>query len=191
MPTASARAPTRPSTASFPGDDLFSALRPRGLPIGNLTSQFWSNCYMNPLDQFVKRQLRCPAWLRYVDDMAAFSDSKQQLWEWKAAILERLQSLRLTVHEESAQVAPVACGIPWLGFVIYPTHRRLKARKAVESTRRIGAAFHAWQQGRSTFADFDAVVQGWINHVRYADTWGLRRQVLERFVWTPPPKNDF
>jgi hypothetical protein len=46
--------------------------------------------------------------------MAVFSDSKPRLWEWKAAIVERLQSLRLTVHEESAQVAPVASGIPWL-----------------------------------------------------------------------------
>ena len=64
----------------FPGDDLLAACRPRGLPIGNLTSQFWSNCYMNPLDQFVKRELRCPAYLRYVDDMALFSDSKQRAW---------------------------------------------------------------------------------------------------------------
>ncbi len=43
----------------FPGDDLFAVNRPRGLPIGNLTSQFWANCYMNPFDHFVQRQLRC------------------------------------------------------------------------------------------------------------------------------------
>ena len=88
----------------FPGDDLFTICRPRGLPIGNLTSQFWSNCYLNPLDQFVKRELRCAAYLRYVDDMALFSGSKRELWEWKSAILERLQSLRLTIHEGAAQV---------------------------------------------------------------------------------------
>jgi retron-type reverse transcriptase len=54
----------------FPGDDLFTPLRPRGLPIGNLTSQFWSNCYLDPFDHFVKRELRCGAYLRYVDDCA-------------------------------------------------------------------------------------------------------------------------
>ena len=43
----------------FPGDDLFAVLRPRGLPIGNLTSQFWANVYLNPFDHFVKRTLRC------------------------------------------------------------------------------------------------------------------------------------
>jgi len=94
----------------FPGDDLWAACRPRGLPIGNLTSQFWSNCYMNPLDQFVTREMRCGAYLRYVDDMALFSDSKAALWEFKAGIVERLRRLRLTVHEGSAQAAPVAAG---------------------------------------------------------------------------------
>ncbi len=144
----------------FPGDDLWAALRPRGLPIGNLTSQFWSNCYLNPLDQFIRRQLRCFGYLRYVDDMALFSDSKRQLWEWKAAIVERLQRLRLTVHGGSAQVMPVASGVPWLGFVVHPTHRLLKARKAVEATRHLGERFGAWQSGAISFAEFDASVQG-------------------------------
>lgn len=169
----------------FPGDDLLAACRPRGLPIGNLTSQFWSNCYLNPLDQFVVRSLRCPAYVRYVDDMALFSDSKAQLWECRAAIIERLQRLRLTIHTECAQVQPVNAGIPWLGFVVYPGHRRLKARKAIEATRRLTARLDDWQAGRISFGEFDASVQGWINHVRYADTWGLRQHVLGRLTWNP------
>lgn len=171
--------------AWFPGDDLLAVCRPRGLPIGNLTSQFWSNCYLHPLDQFIKRGLSCPAYLRYVDDMALFADSKAQLWEWKRAVIERLGRLRLTVHENAAQVVPVAAGIPWLGFVVYPTHRRVKARKVVQGTRRLASRFDAWRAGRISFAEFDAGVQGWINHVRYADSWGLRDHVLGRFVWGP------
>lgn len=167
----------------FPGDDLLAACRPRGLPIGNLTSQFWSNCYLHPLDLFVKRELGCRAYLRYVDDMALFADSKSQLWQWKEAVVERLAALRLTVHAGSAQVAPVAAGIPWLGFLVYPTHRRLKSRKAVAATRRLTDQFDAWRCGRISFAEFDASVQGWINHVRYADTWGLREHLLGRLVW--------
>jgi hypothetical protein len=169
----------------FPGDDLLAACRPRGLPIGNLTSQFWSNCYMNPLDQFIRRELRCPAYLRYVDDMALFSNGKRELWDWKAAIIERLQRLRLTIHEQAAQVEPVTAGIPWLGFVVDPERRRLKARKAVHATRRLGERFAAWQAGDISFAEFDASVHGWINHVRHADTWALREHVLGRLVWSP------
>jgi len=169
----------------FPGDDLLAACRPRGLPIGNLTSQFWSNVYLHPFDQFVTRELGCRAYLRYVDDMALFADSKVQLWAWKQAIVERLAGLRLTLHKGSAQVVPVTAGIPWLGFVVYPTHRRIKGRKVVQGTRRLTARFDAWRSGHISFAEFDASVSGWINHVRYADSWGLRAQVLNRFVWGP------
>jgi hypothetical protein len=171
--------PPRP----FPGDDLLAACRPRGLPIGNLTSQFWSNCYLHPLDQFITRGLGCTAYVRYVDDMVLFADGKARLWQWKRAILERLAGLRLRVHAGSAQVRPVTTGVPWLGFVVYPSHRRVKGRKVVAATRRLGAAFEAWRAGRISFAHFDAGVQGWINHVRYADSWGLRAHMLQPFVW--------
>ena len=69
----------------FPGDDLLAATRPRGLPIGNLTSQNWANVYLNDLDQFVKHELRCRAYLRYCDDFLLFADDKATLWAWRAA----------------------------------------------------------------------------------------------------------
>lgn len=164
----------------FPGDDLLAACRPRGLPIGNLTSQFWSNVYLHPFDLFVKRELGCRAYLRYVDDFALFSDSKRELWRWKAAIVERLAALRLVIHETRALVTPVTCGIPWLGLVVYPDHRTVKARKVRQGTRRLQERYAAWRDGNISFADFDASVQGWINHVSHADSWGLRRHVLGR-----------
>jgi RNA-directed DNA polymerase len=162
----------------FSGDDLLASVRPRGLPIGNLTSQFWSNVYMHALDRYVSDALRCPAYLRYVDDFAFFSDSKRQLWEWKRAAVDFLATLRLTVHESSAQVQPVTHGIPWLGFVVYPTHRLLKRRNVANFRRRLGCNIDLYRAGRISFAELDASVQGWINHVRYGDTWGLRRAVF-------------
>ncbi len=67
----------------FSGDDLFAVNRARGLPIGNLTSQFWANCYLNPFDHFVKRELRCPGYVRYVDDFLLFGKEKVAIWGWK------------------------------------------------------------------------------------------------------------
>lgn len=162
----------------FPGDNLEAVFRPRGLPIGNLTSQFWANCYLNPFDHFIKRELRCQGYLRYVDDFALFSNSKTELWEWKHALIERLAKNRLTVHESAAQVIPVSAGIPWLGFVVYPTHRRIKSRNVVKFSRRLHARWSEYTSGQITFAEFDTSVKGWVNHVRYADTWGLRRHIL-------------
>lgn len=166
----------------FPGDDLLAACRTRGLPIGNLTSQFWSNCYLDPFDHFVKRQLGCSAYLRYVDDFALFSNDKQQLWRWKKALMERLARYRLSIHESACQVVPTGCGTPWLGFVVYPGHRKLKARKARYASRHLAQRYDAWQDGKITFAELDASVKGWVNHVRFADTWGLRKTVFRRLA---------
>lgn len=163
----------------FPGDDLLAANRPRGLPIGNLTSQFWANCYLNELDQFIKRGLKCRAYARYVDDFLCFSDSKQELWAWKRAIMDFLPSLRLTLHERSSTVYPVANGIPFLGFVTYPGRRLLKRRNGVAFMRRFRRQLKLLSGGRLDYADIQASVQGWIAHAAHGATWGLRRALLE------------
>lgn len=180
--------PDEPAPAYFEGDDLFAALRPRGLPIGNLTSQFWSNCFMHALDVFVRRELRCAGYVRYVDDFALFSDCKAELWAWKQALRDRLAALRLTMHERATQVAPTAAGTPWLGFVVYPDHVRVKARKVRHATRHLGVQYEAYRAGAISFGEFDASVQGWVNHVRYADSWGLRQHVLAPFVLPARPQ---
>jgi RNA-directed DNA polymerase len=158
----------------FPGDDLLAATRPRGLPIGNLTSQFWANCYLNGLDQFVKRELKCPAYLRYVDDSLLFSDSKRQLWAWKRAIVDFLPRLRVTLHDRSSTVYPVSNGIPFLGFVTYPTHRLLKRRNGVAFARRFHRQLQQLTAGELDYADVEASVRGWLAHAAHGDTYGLR-----------------
>lgn len=160
----------------FPGDDLFAVQRPRGLPIGNLTSQWWANAYLNPFDHFVQRELRCKAYLRYVDDFLLFSNDKKELWRWRETIIHRLAQLRLTLHEECCLPRPVTDGIGFLGFVIYPTHRLLKRRKGMAYQHKLGRLVKTGAAEK-----VKASIQGWINHTRYADTWGLRRAVLAKY----------
>jgi len=151
--------------------------RPRGLPIGNLTSQFWANCYLNPFDHFVKRELRCPAYVRYVDDMLLFADDKETLWGWREALIERLAWSRLTIHP-GAQPRPVTEGFPFLGFVVYPAHRRLKRRNVVAYRRKLERLIAEWISFRRTRETVVMSLLGWINHARYGDTWGLRSSVV-------------
>ncbi len=164
----------------FPGDDLFAACRPRGLPIGNLTSQFWANVYLNELDQFIKRRLRCPAYLRYADDFLLFADDKASLWAWKAAIREFLCGLRLVLHERSSTVYPVACGVPLLGFRLYPSHRRLKRKNGVNFQRRLRRFHRAYRRGEMSREDINRRIQGWVAHAAHADTWGLRLSLFAK-----------
>lgn len=170
----------------FTGDDLLAALRPRGLPIGNLTSQFWGNVYLNPLDQFVKRGLGCRGYLRYVDDFLLFSNDKRQLWAWLTAVQQRLAALRLTIHA-GAQPHPVGEGIPFLGFRLTPCRRRLKRRKGIHFRRRFQRLVRAYAAGTLPLDRLHAGVRGWVNHARYANTVGLRRAILSKTVVKSPP----
>jgi hypothetical protein len=110
--------------------------------------------------------------------MALLSHSKRELLCWKQTIIEHLATLRWTVHPQE-QVIPAEHGIPWLGFIVYPSYRRVKARYVRNFGRRLQEGWHAYYAGEMTFAEFHSCVQGWINHVRYADSWGLRQHILE------------
>ena len=168
--------------AWFPGDNLWAANRPRGLPIGNLTSQFWANVYLNDFDAFIKRELKCPAYVRYVDDFVLFEDDPRRLKEWRAAIVEKLAGLRLTLHEASARSFPSISGLPFLGFRLYPEYRRIKYRKVAHFRRSLQYRLKEYGRGRMELPRLEAGIKGWINYVRYADTWGLRRSVLRKAV---------
>jgi len=174
----------------FPGDDLLAAARPRGLPIGNLTSQWWANVYLDALDQFVKHGLRCRGYLRYVDDLALFADDKHQLADWRAALIEGAAALRLTLHEERMQARPVRDGIPFLGFCVFPDHRRLNSRRGHYARRRLGALAAQAVAGHIGLAQLTAGVQSWVAHAVHGDTWGLRRKVLTaQFLRRCAPQN--
>jgi hypothetical protein len=167
----------------FPGEDLFAVHRPRGLPIGNLTSQFWGNCYLNPFDHFVKRELGCKGYLRYVDDFLLFADSKRTLWAWKAALQNRLVRFRLVIHP-GAHPRPVGEGIPFLGFVVSPEKRRLKRRKGIHYQRKLKQLLDDYARGELPLEDLEASLRGWVNHLRYGNTVGLRKSVLAKNLIT-------
>jgi RNA-directed DNA polymerase len=163
----------------FPGDDLLALTRPRGLPIGNLTSQFWANVYLHELDMFVKHQLRCPAYLRYMDDVALFADDKAQLHEWKAAMQDFVTGhLRLLLHPSKSVVFPVRVGIDFCGFRIYPTHRRLRRSSVRRFVHRFRRQREAYRRGAITLQEMTTSVQSWIAHAAHGDTWRLRRRLL-------------
>lgn len=167
----------------FPGDDLFAVLRPKGLPIGNLTSQFWANVYLNELDQFVKRELRVRAYLRYADDMLLFDDDKARLWAWAGDISHAAAGLRLRLHDCKTVVLPVTAGVDWLGFRLYPTHRRLRRENVRRAFRRLARQQAAYARGQLDAESLTRSVRSWVGHAAFADTLALRRRVLGRFAF--------
>ena len=171
--------------AYFPGDDLLTPLtRNTGIPIGNLTSQFLANLYLNEIDHFAKQVLRARAYLRYVDDLVVLSDSKAELHAWRRAIEKRLQDLRLRVHSRKANIFRVCDGVDVLGYRVFPGYRLLRNDNGHRFARRLRGFASAYRDGTMDWPDFDPNVQSWIGHASQADTLGLRGALFAATVFT-------
>jgi retron-type reverse transcriptase len=156
----------------FPGDDLFTHLdRPKGLPIGNLTSQVFANYFLNGFDHFVKESLHCRGYVRYVDDFALFADSKAELWQMKKQVEEYLETIRLHLNPKATALYPSSEGRRFLGQIVFPSHRLLPSLNVRLFKKKLCAMpFPLGECERSAIA-------GWCGHARQADTVRLRNSL--------------
>jgi RNA-directed DNA polymerase len=171
----------------FPSDPLPTNLdrlgkpqenRSTGLPIGNLTSQFFANIYLNGLDHFVQEQLKVPKYLRYVDDFSLFGDSHQQLSEAREEIEAYLISLRLKIHPIKSQLFETRYGDNFVGFRVFPDRIRLRGDSLRRGCQRLHKNRRRVVQGRMLPADCERSTQSWFAHLQHADTWRLQQSIL-------------
>lgn len=173
-----------PDLCYFPRDELFTPLERRvGIPIGNLTSQFFANLYLDDLDHYIKQVLCVRPYLRYVDDMVVLGHDKTRLSEIRAAVRERLAVDRLRLHPRKAHISPVADGLNLLGYVVYPTRRRLRSDNGHRFARKFRNMAKAYRTGRLDWVTVVASTQSWIGHAKHADTEGLRRVIFSQAVF--------
>jgi len=164
----------------FPGDDLFAPFElRRGLAIGNLTSQFFANLYLDRFDHFVTEVLGAP-YLRYVDDFALFHDDPAVLAEWRARIARFLEGRRLRLHPRKTFIAETAEPAEFLGLVLIPGgRRRLPEANIARFRNRLRGLRDRWWAGTATADDVSCRVRAWIAHAEHADSWRLRRALFE------------
>jgi len=168
----------------YPGDNLLTPLeRRRGIPIGNLTSQFFANIYLDGLDHYVKEHLHCRAYIRYVDDITVFGDDKQKLWKISRAMDGYISALRLTMHPDKTVVVPVNQGVDHLGYRVFPDHRRLRKDNVVRFKRRMVKMQNSYRTGQITLREVNSSVQSWIGHAKHADTYKLREKIFAGIVF--------
>jgi len=150
-----------------------------GLPIGNLTSQFFANLYLNELDYFVKFDLRIRYYLRYMDDFLIFSNEKIELVEIKERIRKFLSSsLGLRLHEGKSQIYSAPDGIKFLGFRLFSGYRRLASDNVRRFRKRLNRFSSLFADGKMTAAKVKDSLRCWTAHSKYADTVVLRRNIL-------------
>lgn len=180
-----------PVNLHFPGDDLFAPYqRRRGLPIGNLTSQFFANLYLDCFDHWVTEVLRAP-YVRYVDDFALFHDDPDVLAGWRARIDRFLEGRRLKLHPRKTVILPAAEPSQFLGFVLAPGgKRRLPEDNVARFRGRLRGMRDQERAGSVTRADVDAKISAWIAHASHADTFHLRRAIFKGTRFEPWPGVD-
>jgi hypothetical protein len=171
----------------FPGDDLFTALeRKRGIPIGNQTSQFFANVYLDPLDHFVKERLRCRHYLRYCDDFVILDNDQRRLAEVRDRVEQFLVTLRLWLHPKKRAISRVEDGLRFLGYRVWPDHRRLDRCGVVRFCRRLRTYQRLCRHGRLSPGDLTQRIRSWIGHACHADTWRLRTDIFRHTIFLGP-----
>ncbi len=138
-----------------------------GLPIGNLSSQFFANVYLDGLDQMVKRSLGFKHYVRYVDDMVLLAESPTVLLAAADAIREHLTVIGMTLAEHKTFVAPVDKGIDFVGHVIRPHRRSGRPKTHRNALRRLEGAERS---------EFPIRCNSYLGLSRHA---GSRRQTIE------------
>ncbi len=172
-----------PATRQSQKRDCFAGARNdglRGLPIGNLTSQFFANLYLNELDHFIKFDLRIRYYLRYMDDFLIFANDKITLIRIKRELRGFLKNrLALDMHEGKSQVYKTKNGIKFLGFRIFKGYRRLASDNVRRFKKRLKKFEYALENDRLSNRKVRDSVRCWVAHSKYANTNALRLN-----IWT-------
>lgn len=194
-----------------PHKRLSNAPKGCGLPIGNLTSQFFANVYLNELDQFIKHGLKCKRYVRYVDDFVLVHESREQLVTWLVEIERFLaEHLRLELKED-IRLRPIDAGVDFLGYHLFAHGRRLRKRVIAHCRERLvawqcrhvvssgvpvsGTVIHAPPVAVAALRAQLASYQGHFSHASHGGRHAWARLVVD-FPWlkalfTTPEKGDF
>lgn len=162
------------------GGDLFDVRDVRrGLPIGNLTSQFFANIFLDGFDHFVKQELRVKGYVRYVDDFLLFGEDKKNLRVTGRLCREYLVGQGLEIHPDKYRMCSTVEGVDFCGFVVRADGRvKIRSAGVRRFQRRMKRLRHDAARGEIEWSDVGTSVKAWAAHADHAQSWSLRCKVL-------------
>lgn len=170
--------PAGVSPDDFPKEErLFD----KGMPIGNLTSQLFANIYLNELDQYAKNELRLHYYIRYMDDVIILHDDKAFLHEVKDRIEIFLnEKLRLDLNAKTC-IRPIKDGVEFVGFRIWPTHRKLKKTTAKKVKTRLKYLIKAVAEGKEDPGMLQRSIASYKGILEHFNSYGFRQSLNQMF----------
>lgn len=146
----------------------------KGLPIGNLTSQFFANIYLDALDHFVKERLRVKAYVRYMDDMVFFAAARDYLKELRRKIETFLTNhLKLKLKTKATLINTRLHGLPFLGYRVFPRLLRIKRENLQRIRRRMKWRVEEFRRGLIPEEKLVMSMGSWFAFIHFADTQRL------------------
>lgn len=154
-----------------------------GMPIGNLSSQMFANLYLNELDQYTKHVLKVRHYIRYMDDVIILHPDKKYLWRLKEEIGAFLEDHLHLVLNNKTSVRPIAHGVDFCGYRIWPTHIKLRKKTALRMKHRLGYLQRAYTRGEVNFQKVNASVQSYFGLLKHCNSYNLRRELSGKLVF--------
>lgn len=166
-------------------DNFDTPVKGQGLPLGNYTSQFFANIYLNELDYFVKHILRARYYIRYVDDFVILHKRK----EWLEYALKRIESyltcLKIELHPDKTEISPLSNGITFLGYRIFYHYKLLRKRNINHFVRRFKDDIKAYTSKEINKEQLDNKLNGWFGYAQWANTYRFRQHILSQVPVCP------
>lgn len=171
--------PSNRSIDLFPGDDLQTLInRKTGIPIGNLTSQFFANLYLNDFDHFIKEQISAKYYIRYCDDFVIMDNSKKKLNTIKQEIIAHLAGLRLQLNPTKSRIFRLDEGVDFLGYRIFPDYSLVRKSIVNKYRRKIDKMRDQLLKGNGLPEKINCSIQSWIGHVKHANSFKLINELF-------------
>lgn len=160
-----------------------------GMPLGNLTSQFFANVYLNELDLFVKHDLKAKHYIRYVDDFVILHNNFELLEDFKERIDYFLkEKLLIELNHDKSKIIPLSRGIEFLGYRNYAYHKLLRMRNLRRAYQKIEEHKKECIETNISYDKAYASMEGWLAYAKKADTYKLRRKITQHFAKAFPDK---
>ncbi|MBU1245453.1 MAG: reverse transcriptase/maturase family protein [Nanoarchaeota archaeon] len=153
----------------------------KGMPLGNLTSQFFANVYLNELDYFVKHRLRAKYYVRYVDDFVILHPFRTQLIGWKEEINDFLKNeLKIELHFDKSRIIPLSKPISFVGFRVFYYYKLLKRFNQKNIQRRLGKYCVLFSENKINYDKIYDSLQGSFAYMERANTHRLKKKLLKQ-----------
>lgn len=162
---------------------LFNVPDGVGLPIGNLTSQFFANVYLNELDQFIKRKLKCEFYGRYVDDFYIIHNDKEKLKEFSGAMNEFLkENLFLEFNLKKCHILPLSYGIDFIGYFVKPWRTYARRRVAKTFKNKIWV-FEKYGELNGSKDKIKNSIASYLGHFKHAKSFRFLEKTKQKHPW--------